>query len=79
MSIHKRIQPIRSSRLVGQREHTHECLALLYRLFFYDKADVSGGKIVDNPCSWDGSVREDTNLRERDILLLRCINVEVNL
>ena len=34
---------------------------------------------MDNPCSWDGSVREDTNLRERDILFLRCINVEVNI
>ena len=29
MSVHKKIQPIWSSRLAGQREHIHECLVLL--------------------------------------------------
>ena len=32
MSVHKKIQPNRSSRLAGYREHIYECLVLLYRL-----------------------------------------------
>ena len=31
-SVHKKCQPIRSSRLAGQREHIYEFLVLLYRL-----------------------------------------------
>ena len=31
MSVHKKNQLIRSSRLVGYREHIYECLVLLYR------------------------------------------------
>ena len=32
MSVHKKIQPNRSSRLAGYREHIYECL-VLYFLF----------------------------------------------
>ena len=32
MSVHKKYQPIRSSRLVIYREHVNECLVLSYRL-----------------------------------------------
>jgi len=35
MSVHKKYQPIRSNRLVGQRKHSYECLVLLYRLYIY--------------------------------------------
>ena len=35
MSVHKKFQPIRFSRLVGYREHIYECLVLLYRRFVY--------------------------------------------
>ena len=31
MSVHKKFQPNRSSRLAGYREHIYECLVLLYR------------------------------------------------
>ena len=31
MSVHKKIQPNRSSRLAGYREHIYERLVLLYR------------------------------------------------
>ena len=30
--VHKKVQPNRSSRLAGYREHIYECLVLLYRL-----------------------------------------------
>ena len=32
LSVHKKIQPIRSSRLVGYREHKYEFLVLWYRI-----------------------------------------------
>ena len=32
LSVHKKFQPNRSSRLAGYREHINECLVLLYRL-----------------------------------------------
>ena len=31
MSVHKKFQPNRSSRLAGYREHIYDCLVLLYR------------------------------------------------
>ena len=31
LSVHKKFQPNRSSRLAGYREHIYECLVLLYR------------------------------------------------
>ena len=31
LSVHKKIQPNRSSRLAGYREHIYECLVLFYR------------------------------------------------
>ena len=31
LSVHKKFQPNRSSRLAGYREHINECLVLLYR------------------------------------------------
>ena len=34
MSVHKKIQPIRSSRLAGQKK----CLVLLYRYYYLDSA-----------------------------------------
>ena len=32
LSVHKKFQPNRSSRLAGYREHIYECLVLIYRL-----------------------------------------------
>ena len=32
MSVHKKNQPNRSSRLAGYREHIYECLVLWYKL-----------------------------------------------
>ena len=31
LSVHKKFQPNRCSRLAGYREHIYECLVLLYR------------------------------------------------
>ena len=31
MSVHKKFQPNRSSRLAGYTQHIYECLVLLYR------------------------------------------------
>ena len=33
LSVHKKFQPNRSSRLAGYREHKYDCLVLLYRFF----------------------------------------------
>ena len=35
LSVHKKFQPNRSSRLAGYREHIYECLVLLYRFVRY--------------------------------------------
>ena len=45
LSVQKKIQPNRSSRLAGYRLHIYKCLVLLYRLF------VFFGYLVT--CSWD--------------------------
>ena len=36
MSVHKKFQPIRSSRLAGYREHIYKCLVLSYRILYFD-------------------------------------------
>ena len=33
LSVHKKFQPNRSSRLAGYREHIYDCLVILYRYF----------------------------------------------
>ena len=40
MSVHKKFQPNRSSRLAGYREHLYECLVLLYRQPELSKSSV---------------------------------------
>ena len=43
MNVHKKCQPIRSSRLAGHRKHIYECLVLSYR--FKEIINVS---VTDN-------------------------------
>ena len=41
MSVHKKSQPNRSSRLAGNTQHKYECLVLLYMIILYMRARVS--------------------------------------
>ena len=40
MSVHKKFQPNRSSRLAGYREHIYDCLVLLYRRLRYARTKM---------------------------------------
>ena len=49
LSVHKKIQPNRSSRLAGYRKHIYECLVLLYRLIdiiFIEKLDLVRSNMI---------------------------------
>ena len=40
MSVHKKSQPNRSSRLAGNTQHRYECLVLIYMIILYMRARV---------------------------------------
>ena len=48
MSVHKKIQPNRSSRLTGYTQHIYEYLVLLYRLLAEGPGVGRGKKIETN-------------------------------
>ena len=63
----KKFSPIRSSRLVGQREHIHKCLVLLYRRKHTNKHQIR------NPKFQSSTNRRKEKLQKYEFMILQIL------